>query len=268
MKIVNFIGGLGNQCFQYLFYVYLKDKCPEEKIYGFYGCASDCHNGLEIDKWFDVVLPSQPWFIIYLKKFLYLLKRLHIKNYIVDEYNFNLNGILYDAYWQNKKFFLDYLPCLIYKDIVLENENKIILGQMHKSNSVSLHIRRGDYLLPQNALLYSNVCNKSYYQSALNIININVESPNIYIFSDDIKWVKENLNIKNAIYVDWNTGLNSFYDMYLMSCCRHHIIANSTFSFWAAILGEEKNSIIIYPKKWFNNGYKKPDIQPDNWISV
>ena len=87
-------------------------------------------------------------------------------------------------------------------------------------------------------------------------------------FSDDMYWVKQNFNKDDAIYVDWNTGRDSYVDMYLMSNCKHNIIANSTFSWWGAYLNKNDNKIVISPAKWFNTEINDIDIIPDNWIKI
>ena len=112
-----------------------------------------------------------------------------------------------------------------------------------------------------------NICTTEYYNKAVHIIKKEISNPTFYIFSDDIEWVKNNLPLENACYIDWNTGNQSIYDMYLMTNAKAHIIANSTFSYWGAMLS--KSSLItIYPKKWFNSKFAVPNIFPQNWIGL
>lgn len=89
--------------------------------------------------------------------------------------------------------------------------------------------------------------------------------PTFFVFSDDIPWVKKNMSIPDAYYIDWNKHEDSYLDMYLMSQCKANIIANSTFSFWGAILGNEKE-MVIRPKRWIGNDV--PDIFPSSWFSI
>lgn len=92
-------------------------------------------------------------------------------------------------------------------------------------------------------------------------------SPSYYVFSDDIEWVKQNLSLQNACYIDWNKGNDSWQDMMLMSCCRNHIICNSTFSWWGAWLNPRKDKIVIVPSRWFMKE-EMPYIYPKEWIKV
>lgn len=268
MKIVSFSGGLGNQIFEFLFYCFLKRKCPTESFYGYYGKRGlGSHNGLEIDKWFDVELPKSSaisnilvFFCRLLSKFGFSLK--------FSESNFRLNGIFYDGWWQSKKFYEGMVPLLDFRKLKLSTQNEDVLRRIDECCSVSIHIRRGDYLSPQYKSIYGNVCTIEYYQKAINIILEETEYPIFFIFSNDIEWVKSNFILKNAVFIDWNTKEDSFYDMYLMSHCQHHIIANSSFSFWGAMLQNKKNGINVYPKKWYNAVYDAPDIFPASWLGI
>jgi hypothetical protein len=104
-----------------------------------------------------------------------------------------------------------------------------------------------------------------YYQKSINLINSRVKDPKYYVFSDDMDWVKKNLIIKNAVYVEGNKG---GVDLQLMSLCKHNIIANSTFSWWGAWLNNNPEKIVISPKKWFNDMNMKNDIIPEDWIKI
>ena len=134
-------------------------------------------------------------------------------------------------------------------------------------NAVSLHIRRGDYLQPKHWATTGSVCQLPYYQNAIAEMSKRVTSPSYYIFSDDIVWVRENLPLQNAVYIDWNTGEDSWQDMMLMSHCKHHIICNSTFSWWGAWLNPSIDKTVIVPSRWFQYS-ETPDIYPTGWIKV
>ena len=98
-------------------------------------------------------------------------------------------------------------------------------------------------------------------------MNKKVQEPTYYVFSDDIDWVRENLDLPNAFFIDWNKGKDSWQDMMLMSHCRHHIICNSTFSWWGAWLNPHKEKMILAPEKWFKN-IETPYIYPEEWIKI
>lgn len=121
----------------------------------------------------------------------------------------------------------------------MSEKNQSLLKDIQNSNSVGVHIRRGDYMTKQNLVIFGNICTQKYYHDAIRIITEKVNDAVFYVFSDDISWVQTHLDIPNAVYVNWNTGESSIYDMYLMSSCKYNIIANSTFSYWAARLNKK-----------------------------
>ena len=133
--------------------------------------------------------------------------------------------------------------------------------------AVSIHIRRGDYLLPRHWANTGSVCQLPYYKNAIAEMENRITGPSYYVFSDDISWVKENIPLKKAVYVTWNKGEDSWQDMMLMSHCRHHIICNSTFSWWGAWLNPRKEKIVIAPCRWFQHK-ETPDMYPKEWIKV
>lgn len=137
----------------------------------------------------------------------------------------------------------------------------------HDENAVSIHVRRGDYLEPKYWKTTGCVCQLPYYLNAIAEMNKRISQPSYYVFSDDIAWVKENLPLPKAFFIDWNKGTESWQDMMLMSRCRHHIICNSTFSWWGAWLNPRENKTVIMPERWFRH-CETPDICPDKWIKV
>lgn len=135
--------------------------------------------------------------------------------------------------------------------------------------STSIHIRRGDYMLPEHYKSKGSVCQLPYYLNAINELKNRVDAPRFYVFSDDMEWVKENLPLENAAYVDWNKGDDSWQDMMLMSHCHNNIICNSTFSWWGAWLNPNNEKIVLVPQKWSGTGARsKSYIYPKGWIKV
>lgn len=258
MKIVVFKGGIGNQLFQYCLIDYLEKK--GYRVY--YRDETFGHNGLEIHKYFDVSLKRLPRVsdFIYRKikdKCPSLFRKLSTRDDVYDE-----RKIRFDGYWQD----LQYISMdvnIAFNDLPLNENNRNLLNKIRSSNSVSIHVRRGDYLkYPE---IYGGICTELYYAKAMAIIEERVPNPKFFVFSDDIDWCRENMKIADAEYVGWNKGNDSIYDMYLMSECKANIIANSTFSYWGAVMA--KHDTVVYPKKWFANQVARR-IFPDSWISI
>ena len=270
MKIVTFWGGLGNQIFEYFYYLWLKDQNPTEKIYAYYpskGLAA--HNGLEIDKRFDAVLPKSSNLTNLIGGFLFNTNRLCLKLrlpllFTCTNENGKYNAIFHCDYWQDKK----YMPkdfALQFKLDKFEAENEMVLKIIESKNTVAVHVRRGDYTTSDNMATYGGICTEGYYAKALAEVLKRVENPQFIFFSDDPEYVRENYNYPNMIIVDWNKKDRSIYDMYLMSKCKYMVLANSTFSYWAARLN--RNVISVWcPSKWTN--FNEPKIILDGWNTI
>lgn len=143
--------------------------------------------------------------------------------------------------------------------------NDQLASEMRQCQSVSLHIRRGDYLSPENAAMFGNICTMDYYIGAVEKIKKMVPNPQFYLFSDDMSYVKNNFTGKEYRIVDINHGKDSFYDMWLMSNCRHNICANSTFSFWGARLNSNPDKIMIRPAIHKNSQVFVKEEMQDLW---
>lgn len=287
MKTVRFIGGLGNQMFQYAFYKRLKTEFPNEPIFADTHLLETykLHNGYELNRIFGISLNEINGED--LKKFVYPFKRYKINrifekifpkrnvfeeksDFIYDTQMFNIKSDgYYIGYWQNYKYFepvkSEILSEFEFKN-PLTNSNSEILQKITETNSVSLHIRRGDY---QKLKLYANICDLAYYENAIKHINSIINDPVYFIFSNDIDWCKANIiNMlgNNEYYIiDWNKKENSYADMQLMSYCKNNVIANSSFSWWAAYLNKNIQKTVIAPKKWLNRK-NIGKIQLDDWI--
>lgn len=138
------------------------------------------------------------------------------------------------------------------------DKNADMRAQMKTENSVSIHIRRGDYLDPANAEMFGGICTEEYYGAAERYIRERVKDAHFYLFSDDTAYLEKKYHGKEYTIVDWNKGRDSFYDMELMSCCRHNICANSTFSFWGARLNGAEDKIMIRPARHKNGQEADP----------
>lgn len=180
------------------------------------------------------------------------------------------------GYFQNEKYFKIY-ESTIRKDFTFSNDlqgqNKVLAEQMQSEQSVAVHIRRGDYISNQHALSNFVTCDKAYYDNAIAYIKSQVENPVFYIFTEDFEWVKDNISFADSVvhYVDWNRGDDSYIDMQLMSLCKHNVIANSSFSWWAAWLNANLEKIVLAPAKWFQDDWKNnllDDFYPQGWIKI
>ncbi len=145
------------------------------------------------------------------------------------------------------------------------------IKKMEEENSISLHIRRTDYLTVADGKRYTGICTEKYYKAALDYICSKISNPEIYIFSDDTDYAKKTFTDKNMHVVDWNQGNDSLFDMELMSHCKYNITANSTFSFWGAKLNKFDKKIMIRPLHHDNYEETSPDKIKDfwkNWVLI
>jgi len=165
----------------------------------------------------------------------------------------------YEDYFQSEKYFAD---CK--EEIRKEFQFKENL-QIPDGETVAIHIRRGDYVKFADIHL---VCTPIYYEKAITYIQNKVENPIFYVFSEDLEWVGQNINIpSDSIFVDYNPNMPSSHDMQFMSLCKHQIISNSSYSWWAAWLNQNPDKIVVAPDKWFADGMET-DIYTDNMVRI
>lgn len=263
MKIVVLKCGVGNQLFQYHLYQYLKQK-GHTVYYKDETQWHMAHYGLELDKYFDVDIRKWPWIVGVALRLLYRFCKRTYAYLCCDETNYDERKLIFQGFWQDRKY-MHPATQIRFKQLPLSDKNQAVIKEMDACESVAIHVRRGDYLKPDCAKTYGGICTPEYYAHALDIVREHLRSPRFFVFSDDIEWCKTHLAIENATYIDWNTGNNSIYDMYLMSHCKANIIANSTFSYWGAQIGE--HSLVVYPKKWFADR-PAPAIFPNAWQGI
>jgi hypothetical protein len=177
------------------------------------------------------------------------------------------------GYFQSEQYFLRH-ESLIRKEFTFKTpatgKNAEVLQQILNSNAVSLHVRRGDYVSLPSAAEYHALTGLPYYQRAVEILTADNLSMNFFVFSDDPEWCRQHLNLPGTTtIVDWNTGKASYEDLRLMSQCKHHIIANSSFSWWGAWLNPATEKKVIAPKKWVNDQTQyNADLIPVSWIAI
>lgn len=181
-----------------------------------------------------------------------------------------------EGYWQSTHYFEDY-EGIIRRDFsfpVLPSNASIAIKDeiLCNTNSVALHIRRGDYAHNPTTQSVHGLCSHQYYINSMNYIKRKVPDAHFFIFSDDPIWVRQNfaaINFSTTI-VDIHSEHNAYNDMYLMSLCKHHIIANSSFSWWGAWLGNQKDlSITCAPAQWFvSQNYSHKNPCPKHWERI
>ena len=299
MKIVNITGGLGNQMFQYAFALALQHRHPEEKVYidtqhyhtiffkKFKGI--NLHNGYEIDKVFPKAkLPIAGfwqlakisyWIPNYVlsrigRKLLPLRKTEYMPPYSMN-YTFNKEALerkgdcYYEGYWQSAHHFTEIKTELqeVYNQSEPNEYNAGLIKEIERTESVGIHVRRGDYL---NEPEFRGICGVEYYQKAIKDVLSDGKKHTFFIFSNDMQWCRENLDPLMAghdlLFVTGNTGKQSCWDMFLMTHCKDLIIANSSFSWWGAFLNKSIKRVYA-PDPWLNRDCEI-DIYEDNWIKV
>jgi hypothetical protein len=292
MIIVKLIGGLGNQLFQYALGRNLALKNNTElklDISGFetyklykYGLHNfNIIENIATDKDIYEFKPKKAQFLSYVSnKISERVLPWYKQKYIIEpDFRFNSNilkigkNAYLDGYWQSEKYFTG-ISSIILDEFSVKNEpdelNRELLTTINSTNSVCLHIRRGDYISNRTTLETHGVLGIDYYTRSLNSMKKMVNNPQIFIFSDDIPWARENLKINLPLHFIDNNGVEKNYeDLRLMSNCKHHIIANSSFSWWGAWLCINPDKIIFAPKQWFNDRTRDDrDIVPDLWIKI
>ena len=179
--------------------------------------------------------------------------------YEADMYHpeiFSFENKYLEGHWACEKYYHDIMPLLREKIRFPDSrnpQNERMAEQMEQENSVSLHIRRGDYLDPENAGMFGGICTDAYYAAAMSYVRERMPDAYFYLFSDDTAYLKEHFKGAEYTIVDWNRGADNFFDCELMSHCRANICANSTFSFWGARLNGREDKITIRPAKHKNS---------------
>lgn len=293
MKIVDIIGGLGNQMLQYAFALSLKHYHPDEEVlidtshFNGYGL----HNGYEIDRIFgqqlkkagklDIIKVSRymPYYKLSraLRKFLPLRKTEKLedwrKNYgkYLGELQSYEGNAYYEGYWHNPKYYNgceDEIRRGFTFPEIIDDKNRKYSQLISHSESICIHVRRGDYV---GAVSFTGICDEGYYKKALNYALEQINNPVLFVFSNDISYCeslllkyKDNIDIH---YVDCNHGKDSFRDMQLMSMAKCNIIANSTFSWWGAWLNTRQEHFVISPSKWVNFT-EETGMIPGKWIKI
>lgn len=284
--IAGIMGGLGNQLFQYAAARALSLKLNSSLVIdlswflGDYGrrCSLDGFN-LPVIYFNDYRVPPFALGRV-IRRFLkgFLRKRLGATAYNEPHFHYddnfvNIEGTVYlSGYFQSPKYFLgfdDQLRADLKFPSDYPDKLQPILQRISQSDAIAIHIRRGDYLAgKKNIDMYHSQSNQYYYE-AVSLLAKSLNNPYCFIFSDDNSWTKDNLcfDIPYEI-VDVNSPDEPFWDLMLMSRCKHFAIANSSFSWWAAWLSDNPEKMVIAPKKWFKSDKSTQDLLPIEWITL
>lgn len=284
MNIIWIDGGLGNQMFQYALALKLESLGRQVKIDVTKYAEHHVHNDFELDKVFGISCPfarieeikklgyrkANHW-TEFLKKTPFGKKTIYNnESYAYDQNVLRMDGYYLEGYWQSEKYFFDIKEKILetYRFPGFSTElQRQYAEQIENNCSISVHIRRGDYL---NYPYLQNICTPEYYKNAMKYFRKRYpENARFYIFTNDLPWAEENFGEKDCCFVKGNSGVDSFRDMQLMSLCKHNIVANSSFSWWGAWLNQNPDKIVIAPEKWINSSSDETiDVIPDNWIKI
>lgn len=264
--IICVTGGIGNQMFQYAFGLsYVKQHKENLRLDTFY-IGMDKQRKFEIDE-YNISYRKKSWLRGFLywggKKLLFTgsrrqwwNKKTHtvVERVLFGYQSIDQSGVYAIGNWMNVQYFQKYRGCLLNEYQYtgkLEERQKCMIKNIQNEDSLAVHVRRGDYLKPENSRY--NIMKKEYYNKALSYMKNNVKISHIYFFSDDIEWCrKEFQDIANTIFVDADLSGNELIDLEMMRNCKYFIIANSTFSWWGAWLSEREGKMMIAPGKWFD----------------
>jgi len=295
MITVRFQGGLGNQMFQYCIYKAFESQGKEIQADIFYYSQNEKAMPFELNYVFpniNLVYSSdekqyalvscnpQRRTTVKILNYLQFAFFVNTTNYFYEmregyfnKYILNVKKGLVEGFWQSEKYF-SYIREDVRKLFQFRHiTNAEILSYselFRRTNSVSIHVRRGDYLSEDNRKLFGGICTPKYYRQAISYMKGKIKNAKFIVFSDNIDWVINHTDAdENMIFVKATdmAQYENWYDMYLMSQCKHNIIANSSFSWWGAWLNPNKNKIVIAPRKWIN-GKRTPHILPENWVKM
>ncbi len=287
MKLITLSGGLGNQMFQFALYLQLRATGQSVFLYKNKIMRHRDHGGYDLERLFGVEsrcgglwltrLLLCPFWGTLLKHLLFPCKLRERKLYDYSAYaerlmNPSRLGVHLVGYWQSERFFREVQAevrrVFAFDEAMVSGRNRSLAAGMRQENAVSLHVRRGDYVTTGFSWMYGDICTTDYYRRAVEYMAGRVVHPVYYVFSDDPEWVRTHLPLpEGAVTVDWNNGRDSWQDLYLMSCCRHHIVANSSFSWWGAWLGTQADTCVVAPAQWVHH-MEAPDAAPSSWVRL
>jgi hypothetical protein len=292
--VVRLIGGLGNQMFQYAAGRALALRHGAELKLDLSGFDAYRRRRYELDALsiratvatdedlaqFGVAAKPRWWFADRVRRRLRIPRKIRaLPVYRERHFQFDpampaLRPPVYlDGYWQSEKYFSDCAATLrreFTANAPLDPTNAAIAACIDAVTAVSLHVRRGDYVDDPRTSRYHGTCSLNYYRRAIEQVAARAASPHTFVFSDDAEWTRANLHLDvPTTFVDANPADRGFRDMQLMSRCRHHVVANSSFSWWGAWLDPSPDKIVVAPERWFNaDGIDTRDLIPTTWVTL
>jgi hypothetical protein len=283
MKVVQIAYGLGNQLFQYAFARSLSEKTNNTVLLDTSWYLLHPNRRYLLDKYNIVDFAKLPIYkaVNFLgplelvnrfvwKKSKYSQNTVNRRIYIepkdswgaYDESVFAKSADYFEGLWQTEGYFSD-ISAKIGNELTLKQEPQHpLIQRAAETDSVSIHFRRTDYASQSHL----SILPERYYAVAQEKISELIEHPVYFVFSDDIAWVKRHFSWGDNTVFASGEGLKDYEELFLMSKCRHHIIANSSYSWWGAWLGEYTDTIVISPNKWFNRTTRPKDLLPTRWF--
>lgn len=293
MEVILIFNGLGNQMSQYAFYLKKKEISGSARFI-FEKKSKKIHNGFELDKIFGIeqqdTITNSILYRIYLslgydkfKPFTRpIIRLLHLLGFSSfhenDNYAFQpelltpSTGIrFFVGGWHSERYFRDIkgkvLNAFQFDMSGIGAANQEMLNKIKGCTSVSVHVRRGDFMDSANYQKFGVVCTLNYFLCAISKMREMVDNPHFFFFTNDYTWVKEHFTGEDFTIVNINTAGDSWKDMLLMSNCRHNIGSNGSFSWWASYLNKNEDKVVIVPKHFVATAYFE-DIYPEEWIKL
>lgn len=280
-------GGLGNQLFQYAFGRYLSHKhCtdllldldwfssprPGETIRSldlvFFQINASCACEDQQERW----KKYRSRYVKYFSFFQPLRLIREASSRRIESFKSSPDNSYLFGFWQSETFFLEIRHLLLSELIpsqALDHSALLLDQEMQASQSISIHVRRGDYVSSKSASAFHGTCSLAYYQQAIQLLSDRFDNPVFYIFSDDIDWCRNNLVFRYpSIFVPDFVASKSWQDLWLLSRCKNHIIANSSFSWWGAWLSQNPDKVVVAPRQWFASRSLPAELLPKSWIKI
>jgi hypothetical protein len=284
MITLRLLGGLGNQMFQYAAAKSLASRLDSPlllDVHEFEHYADrnyDLHVFPEVkEKFCDKAQHN----LLYSKSKIAKLGRIIKGVQIYEEPDFYFDPeflrltapINLSGYFQSEKYFLEsekeIRTSFKWDERRLSESTRAYLQSIKAHHAISVHFRRGDYVSNQKTSEVHGTCDRAYYQNAIDFVIEKFSDSHFFVFSDDIEWVKSEQYFAglDRTYVEKSDDMHDSEEMFLMSQCRHNIVANSSFSWWGAWLNSAANKVVVAPQNWFNaNDYDARDLIPESWF--